>query len=149
MVVSRGTSNKNSRGGSRARARRRQYLVDTFGDGTKVDCVHCGTTLDVNTVSSDRVIPGALGGTYKRENLAPSCLPCNSREGAKLGIAIKRSKKLKKGDQFQWNGILMTVTAVAKDKTWANFQSGTRGGAKGWRTRLSLPLSSDYVPVKP
>lgn len=89
----RGTSNGNSRGGSTARRRRRQYLVDTFGDGVVVDCAlvlpGCAGHLTVDTVTVDRIVPGCEGGTYRRSNIRPACASCNSKHGAQLGIRRK------------------------------------------------------------
>jgi hypothetical protein len=86
MGGTRGTTNGNVRGNSRERARRRQWLIDTFGDGRTAACCFCGTAVDVNTVSPDRFpVLGVDGGTYRRGNIRPSCLPCNVRHGARLG----------------------------------------------------------------
>lgn len=38
MSVYRGTTNRNDRGNTRQRARRRAWLVDNHGDGEFVDC---------------------------------------------------------------------------------------------------------------
>jgi hypothetical protein len=89
LKARRGTSNGNSRGGSDDRARRRQYLVDTFGDGIVVDCAlalpGCAGYLTVDTVTVDRIVPGCEGGTYRRSNIRPACASCNSKHGAQLG----------------------------------------------------------------
>jgi hypothetical protein len=89
----RGTSNGNSRGGSDDRRKRRQYLVDTFGDGIVVDCAlalpGCAGYLTVDTVTVDRIVPGCEGGTYRRSNIRPACASCNSKHGAQLGIQRK------------------------------------------------------------
>lgn len=86
MATHRGTTNGNSRGGSDDRRRRRQWLIETFGDGTTAPCRYgCGTVLTVDTVSVDRYpIPGCQGGTYRRGNIRPVCGPCSSRYGATL-----------------------------------------------------------------
>ncbi len=91
----RGTSNSTKRGGSEARRARRAFLVDTFGwrlpDGTGlVLCFRCEVPLLENcdpeapgqSVTVDRIIPGAHGGTYKRDNIRPACGGCNSETGA-------------------------------------------------------------------
>lgn len=44
------------------------------GDNKHVNCVHCGTKVDYETVEADRIEPG---GTYRRSNVQPSCRPCN------------------------------------------------------------------------
>jgi hypothetical protein len=44
------------------------------GNGERVRCVHCGGWLTFETVEADRIIPG---GSYRRDNVQPSCRPCN------------------------------------------------------------------------
>ncbi len=80
----RGTSNGNSRGGSKDRRRRKAWLLATFGDGEKATgSFDCGAVLTSDTVSVDRYpIPGAQGGTYARGNIRPVCGRCNSVHGA-------------------------------------------------------------------
>jgi hypothetical protein len=83
----RGTSNHNQTGSSHDRRRRRQWLVETFGDGLFVACrlrvsEKCaGGLLTVDTVTVDRIRPGVDGGTYRRDNIQPACGPCNSVHG--------------------------------------------------------------------
>jgi 5-methylcytosine-specific restriction endonuclease McrA len=83
----RGTSNRNVRGNTLDRARRRAYLVQAFesdqGPGT-CRCFRCGDLLTVDTVTVDRVIPGCQGGTYRRENIRPACSDCNSEVGGRI-----------------------------------------------------------------
>lgn len=89
------TTNRNARGGSDQRRARRQWLVNTFGDGELVDCqlrAHpdCWVAMSVNTVSPDRIVPGVLGGTYRRSNIRPACPTCQSSTGGRLGNQRKR-----------------------------------------------------------
>jgi 5-methylcytosine-specific restriction endonuclease McrA len=105
-LARRGTTNRNVRGGSPARARRREWLVQTYradadvivltmreGVELRLDtllghgqpacrCYRCGRLLTVDTVTVDRIIPGCRGGTYRRDNIRPACGPCNSTTGA-------------------------------------------------------------------
>lgn len=105
----RGTTNRNARGNTTDRARRRAWLVETFradvdiyhglhsaemevsrplGTGCPAcRCYRCGTLLDEDTVTVDRIIPGVKGGTYRRNNIRPACGDCNSETGARLGNA--------------------------------------------------------------
>ncbi|MGH9247995.1 MAG: HNH endonuclease signature motif containing protein [Acidimicrobiales bacterium] len=83
----RGTSNRNQRGSSYGRRVRRQWLLDTFGDGEKAPCWRCGTLLDVVTLTVDRIVAGCHGGTYRRGNIRPACGPCNSETGGALRSA--------------------------------------------------------------
>lgn len=66
------------RGSSADRRRRKTWMLAYYGDGTHVDCVHCGRELTFTTVEADRIIPG---GSYARVNVQPSCAPCNMLRG--------------------------------------------------------------------
>lgn len=79
---------------SAQRRRNREWMVATFGDGESVQCSHCPTPLTVDTVTADRVIPGREGGTYRRSNIIPSCIDCARKEGARVGAAIRREKRI-------------------------------------------------------
>lgn len=94
-MTHRGTSNSNSRGGSKDRRIRKQWLLDNFGDGESAPCSFgCGTLVTFDTITVDRFpIPGIEGGTYKRDNIRPACAPCNSSAGAVLGAA-RRAERL-------------------------------------------------------
>lgn len=65
------------------RVRKLRMLSDPKfgGNGTTVPCVHCHKPLDYDSVESDRIIPGARGGTYQYHNVQPSCGPCNKQRG--------------------------------------------------------------------
>lgn len=94
MSVRRGTTNRNARGGSHARRVRRQWLVDTFGNGETVQCSTCPAVLTVDTVTPDRwPVPGIEGGTYRRGNIRPQCFPCSCASGGYL--AAERNKERK------------------------------------------------------
>ncbi|MHA6626903.1 HNH endonuclease [Pseudonocardia sichuanensis] len=80
----RGTTNRNVRGNVYDRAARRAFLLATFGNGEKAPCYRCGATLDDSTITTDRIIPGRDGGTYRRDNIRPACGPCNSETGGAL-----------------------------------------------------------------
>jgi 5-methylcytosine-specific restriction endonuclease McrA len=82
----RGTTNRNERGNTRDREARRAYLLRVYesdeGTGT-CRCYRCGKLLWDYTVTVDRIIPGARGGGYRRNNIRPACSTCNSATGAK------------------------------------------------------------------
>lgn len=109
----RGTSNKNVSGSSYQRRARRRWLLETFradvdlyvntyGEFTPTEpssisihacrCYRCGCLLTLDTLEVDRIIPGCLGGTYRRNNIRPVCGPCNRHTGneAKARKAAKR-----------------------------------------------------------
>lgn len=78
------------RGNNRDRRLRKQWLLGALrdprlgyapfgGDGTQVRCVHCGQCLTYDTVEADRIVPG---GSYRRENVQPSCRRDNSVRGS-------------------------------------------------------------------
>ena len=111
----RGTTNGAVRGSSTDRRRRREWLVSTWRADVDVlvvelfhgpvfvpvpigsvgalpacRCYRCGRLLTEATVTVDRVVPGCRGGTYRRENIRPSCQACASHTGAVLGNERKR-----------------------------------------------------------
>lgn len=89
-MSARGTTNTNARGSTIDRRARKQWLLDVFGDGTHAACRFCWATLTVDTLTVDRVIPGALGGRYVRGNIRPSCQRCNSLDGVVLRERLRR-----------------------------------------------------------
>lgn len=66
------------RGKAKDRRRRKTWMLAMYGDGITCPCVHCGTSLTFETMQQDRIIPG---GPYRRDNVQPSCEPCNKRRG--------------------------------------------------------------------
>lgn len=55
-------------------------------------CYRCGLLLTEEEVTADRIKPGAEGGTYRRENIRPSCAGCASTTGGQIGAARKAAK---------------------------------------------------------
>lgn len=115
MTTRRGTSNTNQRGGTPARRRRKAWLVATFradvdawpcsfvgpvyatpvprGAGVPAcRCYRCGALLTAETVTPDRIVPAARGGTYRRSNLRPACLGCQSLTGVEIREALKAER---------------------------------------------------------
>lgn len=94
----RSRSNRNDRGSSYSRRRRREWLVEEFGDGEFVACFlqrsrYCLYVLDVDTVSPDRLHLGADGGSYRRGNIQPACLPCQCDQGGEVGQARRAARR--------------------------------------------------------
>lgn len=85
---SRGTSNGNDRGNAEDRRRRKQWLLEQFGNGEQAPCRFCGVLLTYGTITVDRIVPGARGGTYRRGNIAPACADCNSRYGGAIRSCV-------------------------------------------------------------
>ena len=100
---SRGTTNRNARGGSEDRRRWKLYLLDVFQADELLNglpacrCFRCGRLLTFETITVDRIIPGAEGGTYARNNIRPACEGCNRLLGYQLqkarALARSSSKK--------------------------------------------------------
>jgi hypothetical protein len=42
-------------------------------------CARCHLIVDDSTLSVDRIDPG---GTYRRDNIRPACVPCQNTQGA-------------------------------------------------------------------
>lgn len=77
-------------GSSYNRRRRKQWLIDTYGNGITVVCflgIHprCRKILTIATVWVDRIVPGCLGGTYQRDNIQPACDRCQMLQGGQIG----------------------------------------------------------------
>jgi hypothetical protein len=89
----RGTSNGNQRGSAKDRRARKQWLLDTFGDGTIAPCfmAGCDAVLTFDTITVDRIQLGVDGGSYRRDNIRPACGPHNSSEGSKARHARHRA----------------------------------------------------------
>jgi 5-methylcytosine-specific restriction endonuclease McrA len=47
-------------------------------------CYRCGKLLTLATLTVDRIIPGCKGGTYRRNNIRPSCSDCANKQGGEL-----------------------------------------------------------------
>lgn len=84
------TNGQDKRGNSKDRAARRRYLLSPAagfgGNGETVMCAlgnlpGCDVTVDYDTMEVDRIIPGAFGGRYTRDNIRPTCRPCNQAAG--------------------------------------------------------------------
>lgn len=90
----RGTSNTNARGSASQRRTRKQWLLDTFGDGVKALCSFgCGRSVTFETITVDRFPQlGIDGGTYRRGNIRPACGHCNSVDGGRVS-AIRRAAR--------------------------------------------------------
>lgn len=81
--------NEPSRGNSYNRRSRKLWLLKEYGDGATAPCHHCRIALTFATLTVDRIIPGARGGTYARTNIRPSCSPCATRTGNELRAALR------------------------------------------------------------
>ena len=55
-------------------------MLTEYGNGITADCVGCRIPLTIDTATMDRFpIPGKWGGTYRRGNVRPMCVDCNTR----------------------------------------------------------------------
>ncbi len=72
------------RGSNSDRRARKLWLLEKFGDGALTTCYRCAVPLDYETVTADRILPGAYGGTYERCNLRPACQPCQTETGNEI-----------------------------------------------------------------
>jgi 5-methylcytosine-specific restriction endonuclease McrA len=88
----RGTSNRDDRGNTTDRYRRKVFLLTKFGDGETCACYRCGCELDIRTVTADRIIPKRNGGRYTRDNIRPACGSCNSETGGMLATETGRRR---------------------------------------------------------
>lgn len=95
--------NGGDRGSAEDRRRRREWLVTTYradvdvlpvasgfvrverGHGVPAcRCYRCGRLMTAATLTVDRIKPGCKGGTYRRDNIRPSCDDCATDTGNEL-----------------------------------------------------------------
>ncbi|HEY2066353.1 MAG TPA: hypothetical protein VGG84_10380, partial [Gemmatimonadaceae bacterium] len=92
-----GRCNSNERGSSYERRRRKQWLLSPDsgfgGDNITVPCWECLTHVTFDSMFVDRIIPGELGGTYRRGNIRPHCEACSCRQGQRRTVAILAEKR--------------------------------------------------------
>jgi hypothetical protein len=79
-----------TRGNNRQRKARRQWLLDTFGDGVTCPCWECGATLTAATLFVDRIVPAVDGGTYRRNNIRPHCGTCSHTQGSAIRVDCRQ-----------------------------------------------------------
>ena len=75
------TIHANARGNTVDRRKRRQWLLDTFGNGNTAPCWQCGKRVNRHTLVVDRK---RAGGSYRRSNIRVHCWTCSSRQGQQL-----------------------------------------------------------------
>ena len=109
-MSARGTTNRNDRGSSYQRRERKLWLLSAAagfgGDGTTVQCYRCPAMLTLANITVDRRLAGILGGTYRRDNIRPCCMHCNSITGTELRELIKRGVLFppSRGSWLAWVG---------------------------------------------
>ena len=119
-----GRTNRNERGSSYDRRARRAWLVSERagfgGDGVKVPCWECGKLLTEDQVIPDRLIPGELGGTYRRSNIkGPHCALCSCRQGARRTAELRAA-----ADPYDEDGICRECGV----EFWASLKAGHAPG---------------------
>ncbi len=91
------TNGQDKRGSSKDRKARRLWLLSDKapfgGNGEVVPCAlgdqpDCAILVDMTTMEVDRIVPGAFGGRYTRDNIRPTCIRCNKE----AGFETKREK---------------------------------------------------------
>lgn len=85
------------------RAQLRGWLLEDYRAEVDLDgrpavrCARCQKILDLDTMTIDRIIPGAYGGRYIRSNTQPACKPCNSVMGTKAPRTMKAFGRVRPG----------------------------------------------------
>jgi hypothetical protein len=97
----RGHRNSNERGSSENRRKRKQWLLDTFGDGITAPCSEpdCDTMVTFLTIFVDRIIPAHLGGTYRRGNIQPHCQYHSCLQGYQIRLELKKLADCQPGSE--------------------------------------------------
>jgi hypothetical protein len=72
------------RGSALDRRRRKQWILDAYGDGAHVACRHCWCVLTFDTLTVDRIVAGRDGGRYVRGNIQASCAHCANVQGGRI-----------------------------------------------------------------
>jgi hypothetical protein len=93
----RGTTNRNARGGSAQRRLRKAWLLaqpQFDGDGTSAACQiglpGCAGRVTFETLWVDCYpLMRRDGGTYRRDNIRPACASCNMRHGGQVGRSVQ------------------------------------------------------------
>lgn len=112
----RGTTNRNDRGSCYDRQARKRWLLKSWDADLGTDacrCADCGEVLAYDTVQADRIVPGALGGRYTRDNIQPMCGPCNIRWGNVLR---------------DWLAAMTTAAGLPSSEDWATYAKRLKAG---------------------
>ncbi len=137
MSVPRGTSNTNARGSAESR-RRRKWVLEEFGNGVVCRCSTCPVWLTDETLTIDRYpVPGADGGTYRRDNIRPQCMPCASHQGGKMSAQRRPTIKAKSLVRTRPGGRVYRVVSITND--WAKL-----GLAKHPQASTTLPCTMQW-----
>lgn len=103
------------RGNNRDRKRRRAWILRTFdpdlGPGQARCRLQisdmCRPVVDESTLSVDRIDPG---GTYKRSNIQPACIPCQNKQGALITKERREQWQqwMREAEEagIEWDGVL-------------------------------------------
>lgn len=86
--------NKNYVPSAAVRRALKAWMLAEFGDGITVPCQGtCGRRLFWSEITRDLFpIPACRGGRYRRGNIRPMCVSCNSAEGARQA-ALERAEE--------------------------------------------------------
>lgn len=60
-----------------------QWWKNQVGRGI---CHHCGQRFEPRELTMDHLVPIARGGTSRKNNLVPSCKPCNTKKGYRTAL---------------------------------------------------------------
>ena len=64
------------------RRKRKQILLEEFGDGKVCPCIYCGLRIGgarTAPLEQDKILTTAQGGRYRTANLVPACTSCNKQ----------------------------------------------------------------------
>lgn len=99
----------------------------------KYTCQYCNASGSKVTLNMDHVIPRAQGGTTQWENVVTSCVPCNTRKGAKTprqaGMRLKTEPR-----KPNWSELTRVPIQGRLYPEWAPFLSPV--DASYWNAEL-------------
>ncbi len=79
--------------------RNSQWWKQQIGPGV---CHHCGNIFLKTELTMDHLIPVARGGKSSKNNVVPSCKPCNTARGHKLDV--ERAFERFEASQYERSG---------------------------------------------
>lgn len=110
-------------------------------------CRYCGGIAPDATLTVDHVVPTALGGSDKPDNLVAACKDCNSGKSA-TPVAAELTTDVA-ADAFRWAAALQESfnQRVAQLRTESDYAQSFLEAWEGWKSKatdLALPLPDNW-----
>ena len=105
-----------------AQERRRQKRIrDSVIIRDGLVCCYCNTSLTIDTVTMEHIVPDSKRGTYNSTNLTVSCADCNNKRGNKPFFEYCKKfdfsdNKLEKYKKLYYNNLRIKILNISKEK---------------------------------